>query len=249
MDKETLAPNNDTKISQAEEGAASDTVSARRRRFIRASAAVPVIMTLRSGAAAAAVSMDCRDNDANRALADPPDSVLGDVSGEPAHDEWLRIFANIGKKVSAKVNGTQGLYYIVETNSATEPFDYFDSAGNPVTGNGQINQINNGTQTVCYYVEQNGWECTVDEGVVGGCTPASCTTMLPTGPLTTALTASLETNEYKVVQLLVSASWTADGQTAFLTYYPQMPVANDYIGAPITDSCWCSVSPDFTPQG
>lgn len=262
MDKDKLpAQNSVTTNSEAEDNATCDSVSIRRRRFIRASAAaVPVILTLRSGAAAAAASMDCRDNDAQAARANPPDSVLGDLAGDPAHDQWLRIFANVGKKITATVKFSgnvtveNGVYYLVERKELApnnKPvFDYFDGITGALIDKGGItNQIDSGDKAVCYYVyADNGWECTVDEGVVGGCNSSSCTVILPSSPLTVALTGSIDTKLYKEVQLLVSVSWSADGQTATMTYYPQKPLAGDYAGAPITDSCWCSVSPDFTPQ-
>ena len=63
MDKDILPPRNpvtdDTSVAEATK---TSTVSTRRRRLIKASAAaVPTILTLRSGAAAAIASMDCRD--------------------------------------------------------------------------------------------------------------------------------------------------------------------------------------------
>ena len=255
MDKDMKAPlKHETEISPAEESTAIDAISARRRKLIGASAAaVPAIMTLRSGAAAAAarISMECRHKDEQKAMDFPPDNVLGDQTGEPPHDEWLRMFAKVGDKVTVKDNGTDQIFYVLETNSSVDPRHYFDSAGNRVehipTNNGLITRINNAISpaTNVYYVDNNGWECTnANEGCVGpDCTVAL---VVSTG---SALINALASDSYKEVQLLVSVSWSMDGQTAVLTYYPQSAIINDITGAPITESCWCSIDPNTNLLG
>ena len=86
-------------------------ISRQRRKIIKASAAVvPAIMTLRSGAAAAAGSLTgCVDRDKARAAGETVDTVLGDNSNDPAHDEWARVPGKAGRKIITQ--GTQDVYY------------------------------------------------------------------------------------------------------------------------------------------
>ena len=106
-------------------------VSEHRRKIIKASAAaVPAIMTLRSGAAAAMTSINmCIPDDASRGNLIPENKkVWGDSFDESlgALDEWARVK---GKTVT-KGNST---YYCVQNMSGT--WDCYDSDGKPPPGN------------------------------------------------------------------------------------------------------------------
>lgn len=248
MDKDTLPPQKrETDAATDEAVMTPETVSAQRRKLIRASAAaIPAIMTLRSGAAAAAArtSMDCRHKDEQKADEFPPDNVLGDQAGEPDHDQWLRVFAQLGEMVNAKVKGVDGVYLIAKPASSLEPLHYFDSAGNKITDNGSISQIDNGAAVPCYFVDNGNWEAIPD--VAGGCNPAYCKiTLLPGSDITSFEALAADPPIYKQVQLLVSVVWSLDG-TAQLTYYPE---TTDFMGSPITESCWSSVDPNANPMG
>lgn len=249
MDKDTLPPQKCAMDAATDEAVITpETVSAQRRKLLRASAAaVPAIMTLRSGAAAAAArtSMDCRHKDEQKAEEFPPDNVLGDQAGEPDHDQWLRVFAQLGKMVNAKVKGVDGVYLIAEPESSLEPLQYFDSTGKRITDNGSITQIDNGAAVPCYFVDNGNWEAIPD--VTGGCNAAYCKiTLLPGSEITSYEALAADPPVYKQVQLLVSVVWSMGGTTAELTYYPQ---TTDFMGSPITESCWCSVDPNASPLG
>ena len=106
-------------------------VSEQRRKLIRASAAaVPAIMTLRSGAAAAMTSINqCIDEDAARATQISENRLVwGDSTDEPlsALDEWARVK---GKKVTKG----QSTYYCVQNMSGA--WECYDSEGKPPPGN------------------------------------------------------------------------------------------------------------------
>lgn len=105
-------------------------VSEQRRKIIKASAAaVPAIMTLRSGAAAAMTSINlCIDEDAARGNLLPENKLVwGDSIDEPlgALDEWARVK---GKKVTKG----QSTYYCVKNMSGA--WECYDSDGNPPPG-------------------------------------------------------------------------------------------------------------------
>jgi hypothetical protein len=82
------------KHSQAGKVAVDRDISDHRRKIIKASAvAIPVIMTLRSGAAAAVASAyQCFNHGPDTDTTDI-DPVLGDDDLDPPHDEWLRMEA------------------------------------------------------------------------------------------------------------------------------------------------------------
>ena len=89
-----------------------------RRKIIKASAAaIPAIMTLRSGAAAAMASTyQCTARDNRVALAEiGPDDYVLEGTLEANHDHWLRV---MGKKVTKTVPGSGGateIIYCTET--------------------------------------------------------------------------------------------------------------------------------------
>jgi len=98
----------------ADEAVTCDAVSARRRRLIKASAAaVPVVMTLRSGAAAAMASTyHCSARDKQHALQDGVENVLEGLDNMLIHDNWVRV---PGRKVSITHQGVNYVYYCVDT--------------------------------------------------------------------------------------------------------------------------------------
>ena len=106
-------------------------VSEHRRKIIKASAAaVPAIMTLRSGAAAAMTSINqCTTDVAARGNLIPENKkVWGDSNDEPlrALDEWARVK---GKKVTKG----KSTYYCVKNMSGA--WECYDSDGKPPPGN------------------------------------------------------------------------------------------------------------------
>ena len=214
-------------------------VSSRRRKLIKASAiAVPAIMTLRSGAVAAAASLNgCIERDAGRAALESVDTVLGDNLNEPAHDEWVRVTGKAGRVVTATVNGTAGVYYGVLITDFS--FAYYDSTGVFIDpglpgSTGRINQIENGDAVNFYCVNQGGvWEC-VDEGG---------------GPVIPAVPVNVDIDAGKDVGLLVYVATTLDGDILGHTYYPKVAIVQDVDASPITGSCLCSVDPDFNILG
>lgn len=123
-------------------------LSRQRRKLIKASAAaVPAIMTLRSGSVAAMASVyQCL----NHPGADPTsvDPVLGDgkdIDGndiiEPPHDEWLRVAAKPGKICTYEQGGKTVTYYCLRVNGTTYLWDdiegwegYYDIDKSPKTG-------------------------------------------------------------------------------------------------------------------
>ena len=232
MDKNVITPRNrGTDVPQAHGAADSDTVSTQRRKLIKVSAvAVPAIMTLRSGAAAAVGSMNgCIHRDAARAAIelDDDDRVLGDDPLEPAHDEWARVTGKAGKKVTAKVEGTVGVYYGILLMDLS--FAYYDSNGIPVTGDGEINQIENGDAINFYCVlKSNVWECLTEAGT---------TLLVPAG---------VDIDGGKDVGLLIYVATTTEDGIIGTTYYPKVARVQDVNASPITESCLCSMDPDFS---
>lgn len=214
-------------IETSSEQAYPPAVSVQRRSLIKASAAVvPVIMTLRSGAAAAAASINtCMAKDAARAANVP--QVLFD---EAALDEWVRVTGKVGKKVSAKVNGTVSVYYCVVLDSSNA---YYDSTGNSITDNDTIKkiekEIDNGEANDFYCVNKAGvWDCVAETG----------------RSVTPAVPAGVDINAGKDVYLLVYVQ-SFDGQITGATYYPNVARIQDQLATPCTGSCMASMDPDF----
>ncbi len=245
MDKERLPTrNSETDILPAEETAVSDTISARRRRLIKASAAaVPVIMTLRSGAAAAAASIHaCIARDAERAAIElgPEDRVYGGDPGETALDEWVRIVGKAGRKVAAArgQSDIQTIWYSIRRKDSTAPWDDING-WDCYTENSRLLNNNNvipsaawDAATNFYCVNKAGvWECVDEYG--GLVTPTIPATGIDAG---------------KDVYLLVYVR-SFDGHITGATYYPNIALIQDQVIAPITGSCLASVDPNFNILG
>ena len=127
MDKDTISPRNsntqDSSITEANKDATKTTaVSTRRRRLIKASAAaVPAIMTLRSGAALALTSLDCRDRESARAFA------ADNLTYTP--DEWVRVPGIPGDRVCiSNDTGPADCYYHYDQK-------FYDVEGNILSNN------------------------------------------------------------------------------------------------------------------
>lgn len=99
-----------------EQAAESDAVSGQRRKLVKATAAaVPAIMTLRSGAAMAVTSMTtCPTENALQAALEQPPGEMPVPSLDP--DDWVRVRGR-------KVTHGNDTYYCVETNRVWECFD------------------------------------------------------------------------------------------------------------------------------
>ncbi|MDB4409865.1 hypothetical protein N9235_03555 [Gammaproteobacteria bacterium] len=203
-------------------------ISRHRRKIIKASAAVvPAIMTLRSGAAAAAGSLNgCIDRDSERAAGESVDTVLGDNSNDPAHDEWARVPGKTGVKVIAQ--GTQDVYYGVLLTDLL--FAYYDSTGSLVNNPGTLTLIENGVVEFNFYcvLKSSVWECLGDDG----------------NPVTTTV-PSTGLDAGKDVGLLVYVGKAVGGGISGSSYFPKIAIVSDATASPITASCLCSMDPDF----
>lgn len=134
--------------SQTGRVAVDGAVSEHRRKIIKASAAaIPAIMTLRSGAAAAVASTyNCTARDNKLALNETPDYVLEASGGILPNDHWVRV---LGKKVEAPGGGsTPTFVYCVETgsggSSASPTWQCFNEDGTDFQGNLAVQTINRG---------------------------------------------------------------------------------------------------------
>ena len=213
-------------------------VSSRRRQLIKASAAaVPAIMTLRSGAAAATSLNGCLERDADRAAIElgDADKVLGDDASETALDEWVRVEGRAGQRITVTGGNAAGVYdCIVKDDSSLA---YYDSNGvfidpNTPGNNGVLNQIKNGDAINFYCILKLGaWEC-VDEG----------------GNLIDTTVPDTAVDAGKMVYLLVYVL-SFNGHITGATYHPHPPRVLDQPADPITGSCLCSVDPNFNILG
>ena len=253
MDKDTIPKRkSNTEESPISEGNKEATkasiVSTRRRRLIKASAAaVPAIMTLRSGDALALTSLDCRDLTEVRYTA-------GLISHDP--DAWVRIpgcparrlyyidtiyyylgliqgkhryyTAADGKKVSLnKIEDESLKTALVELAGTPDPNCFF------------VNKAYKQTQT-CFADETEGWECAFQIGSLDTATKED----VNGNPLVNHLYEWCGT-EIEMQQLLAFFTWDGD-EICGVTYAPMSTVTNDVAGAaPITGSCMCSVNPDY----
>jgi hypothetical protein len=206
-------------------------ISRQRRKIIKASAAiVPAIMTIRSGAAAAMTSLNmCVERDKARAAGETVDTVLGDTSNDPAHDEWARVPGKAGVKINATVSSTPGVYYGVLMPNLS--FAYYDSDGTLETNNGTINQIENGVVEFNFYcvLKSSVWECLGEDGY----------------PLSPPVPVGVDIDAGKDVGLLVYVGTAVGGGISGSTYYPRIAIVSDATASPITASCLCSMDPDF----
>lgn len=150
MDKETLSSHGRNADGPAERQEGTDvSVSIRRRQLIKASAAaVPAVMTLRSGAAAAMASTyhcTSRDNDlALVEITETNDYVL-DVTPEMPHDHWVRV---AGKRVTTSGSNPVTIYCTqTGTGDREDAWQCFDVDGNELTTSREkpnLRQIENG---------------------------------------------------------------------------------------------------------
>jgi hypothetical protein len=125
-------------------------ISTHRRKIIKASAAaIPAIMTLRSGAAEAMASTyNCttRDNKlAQEEITTPEDYVLEAIDDILPHDHWVRV---PGKRVPTKDQSVDIIVYCVETGSGgstnSPTWQCFNEDGTDYGGNLNENKINSG---------------------------------------------------------------------------------------------------------
>ena len=148
MDKETLSSQGGKADGQEQ---ADESVSLRRRQLIKASAAaVPAVMTLRSGAAAAMASTyhcTSRDNDLALAEITETNDYVLDVTTEMPHDHWVRV---TGKRVTTP-GANPVTIYCTQTGTGTagtvDAWQCFDVDGNELTSPSEkpnLTQIENG---------------------------------------------------------------------------------------------------------
>lgn len=231
MDKDTL-PNNrcETDISP-HKTPKTDTVSSQRRRIIRGSAAaIPVIMTLRSGAAAAVTSAyQCVARDAKETalLGNRPEDVL------MQHDNWVRYVGKVGKWIKVTRGSNVINYFAILTKdgdwATRENWTFYDSDGSLLPGS-SINSISDSvwsSATVFYCVMiENVWQFAQENYMQG--------------PLPTVLIADTEIDKGINAYLLVYVSVDDGFSITAATYYPY---TFDGTGANITGSCWSSARP------
>lgn len=156
-----------------------------RRRFLTGTASLPVILTLQSGSALAAVSNTCRVNDARKA-----DPVLFENSSTAGGaDEWVRSTINLVTLTvdGQPYSGPSGKQVFFQANDFY--YEYQDDATPPVLLNGvaaprpgapnvQETALLNGERRVLVHVDDSGritgfaW----DQGAGGQKLTGSCWT-------------------------------------------------------------------------
>lgn len=230
-------PGNAT-ISPPGTGAGKSDFNQRRKLLKITAAAVPAIMTLRSGAAAAMASVyQCL----NHPGADTTniDLVLGDEwdedddSSDLPHDEWVRMAAKPGKMVTF-VNGKGKLktVYCLRANDTSYEWDevegwigYFKNKkqnGFKLRNRSRfMAEWPNATAFYCLPGDPSGWNCVDETGAV----------ILPTIP-----DHAISRSEAQVYLLV-----NYDQETGILAYYPVV----QEVGVPITGSCLCSIDPTY----
>ena len=128
-------------------------VSVQRRKLIKASAAaMPVIVTLRSGAVAAATSaLGCVEKDVNAPAAD---TVV------PAEDTWVRKIATKKVDLKIKIDGKQekkATYLIVDGKyykwDDTSSYDLVNGSGETITEKSSDSGVVTSTVYVLCYIE------------------------------------------------------------------------------------------------
>ena len=242
MDKDTLPQHNRTANHPDAEGSATpDTVSARRRKLIRASAAVvPAIMTLRSGSAAAVASIHgCIERDAlmARATLGEEDQVYGDdLAAEPTHDQWARVLGKACMLVTInRANGgIDQLYCIRNSKTVADWYSYdnwnlYDTNGSQINNNSFKSKWDAAERVIYYSVHDiGGWKHINLYGQ----------DMSPTPPIKVS-----DLEKGRDVYLLMYVA-SHDGEILGGTYYPRVQALGDQVASPITDSCLCSVDPN-----
>jgi len=224
-------------------------VSVQRRKLIKASAAaIPVIMTLRSGAAAAMTSS------ANRCLTNPDtliktesdiggiDYVLGDEYPPPPLDEWLRVVAKPGMKLMMPSGQSSKYkpYYLIKDNTSSswddiEGWLIYDKDGELKVDNPREKLLGHSyfttawnTRVAFYGVDSypHGWVFIDKSG--GAVTP----------PVPGGVSSAMKIS---TTQVYLLAYYNA-GPPVVVTYYP-MPREGDALL--INGSCLTSINPAF----
>jgi len=218
--------------SQTGEVAADKAVFEHRRKIIKASVvAVPAIMTLRSGAAAAMASAyQCFNHgpDTNNI-----DLVLGDDENDPPHDEWSRMEAIPACLITG--NNSKTYCGVKNANSSwTEAQDwdwwFIDENHGLTQAPSTSGNIKNGwaNKTALYCIAGSANEPTVCWDERG----ANITSSIPV-----AILAKIEASD-----ILVGLLVYYNPDNSVLTYYP-MERGESLAVQPITESCLCSINP------
>ena len=206
-------------------------ISRQRRKIIKASAAaVPAIMTLRSGAAAAMnSSYQCFNHGKDDARVD---LVINDP--DPPHDEWLRVEAIPGYVVIGANNSKE--YYGVKNaksswiNAADWTWYYLDDKG-------KLKKQNPNSSSDI----DNGWDSKTAFYCIAGIAGVSDTVCWDeygnniTYNIPSEIIAKIEAST-TLVKLLAYY----DPETGVTTYYP---MDRGEVNQPITESCMCSIRP------
>jgi len=123
----------DTGITRVKAGGTEEVseISSQRRKLIKASAAaIPAVMTLRSGAASAMSAYGCTTHDNTLARNEPAAQVLDpDINGALTHDHWIRV---PGLRVPIPGGGGSVAYCI----NIQGTYTCYDENGQPYTGSG-----------------------------------------------------------------------------------------------------------------
>jgi hypothetical protein len=258
-DKDMVPPRSpEAEILPARTTGTNNGISSQRRKLIKASAAaVPAIMTLRSGSAAAAAAASlhgCIESDKQAALAlTADDKVLGDQAGELDHDGWARLngVQIVWLKTVQGLNGVENIYYSIRNQPGDDSPSNFLHFEYDATIDTYV-QVNSGIVTsfiapnwnspdrLTIYCVRNvsGWECVLDNG---GQVPAGI--LSPTAASTLKLI-----DQGLLVGMLVYIA-TDNGEILGHTYYPKIAMTMDQQAFPMGVSCLCSVDPNYNLMG
>jgi hypothetical protein len=224
-------------------------ISNQRRKLIKASAAaVPALMTLSSGAAAAvASSYQCLNHQDTTGI----DPVLGDDELDAPHDQWVRMPARPGYFVSYTTGQNAGTriwnFYGFRKNTpmgySWNQIEGWDWYGENPNNNNPIelttpDDILANSNLVNAWSGRTAFYCVSDDPDTGGppytCLDENGTTVDPTvDPLVIQ-------NHTTLVQLIAYFNQ----YTNEITYYPMEQGNNEL---PITASCMCSIDPTIPP--
>lgn len=238
--------NPETGIDSAKAGRVAEQsgISSQRRKLIKSSVvAVPALMTLSSGAAAAVASSYQCINQQDTTGIDP---VLGDDVNDDPQDPWVRMPARPGYFVSYQVGVNDWKFYglwrddpLGFTWDQIQGWDWY--ANNP--NNGHLVTLTTPADILAKDQLVNAWSGRIAFYCVSGdpstgAPPYTCwdetgSTITPTiDPLVIQGHTTL-------VQLLAYASFDQNGNLIGLIYYPQAQGT----AQPVTASCWCSIDP------
>jgi hypothetical protein len=220
-------------------------ISSQRRKLIRASAAaIPAIMTLRSGGAAATSSFfhRCLDQAVPATNLDP---VKGDADNSlPQNDAVVYVEGRQGKQVNAvhKNSGQPLTYYGLRKNGTSLgwddylAWDWYDAANGDLKNQTSLQNtlanypavFDQAMDFYCVYTSPNrGWVCTAKDG-----SPITPSIKGDNGTFWASLLQTHTTNVYLIAYY--------NPLTGEITYYP-MP--QDYEAVTFTASCLTSVDP------